>query len=69
MQAEEGGWLDSDGRPLRLWACRELGKTYSLLGEAMLAARDYDAAKKLLQQGSRMATEGKGQNGAFQELF
>ncbi|KAM4714186.1 tetratricopeptide repeat protein 29 isoform 2-T2 [Anableps anableps] len=57
-QAEEGGWLDPDGRPLRLWACRELGEIYSLLGESFLAARDYDVARRLLQQGSEMASEG-----------
>uniref|UniRef100_A0A3Q2U5L0 Tetratricopeptide repeat protein 29 n=1 Tax=Fundulus heteroclitus TaxID=8078 RepID=A0A3Q2U5L0_FUNHE len=58
-QAEQGGWLDSDGRPLRLWACRELAKSCSLLGEAFHAEKDFDTAKKLLQYGSKMALEGE----------
>ncbi|XP_024866939.1 tetratricopeptide repeat protein 29 isoform X3 [Kryptolebias marmoratus] len=56
-QAEEGGWLDSDGRPLRLWASRRLGKIYTLLGEALLADRDYDSAAALLHQGYDMAKQ------------
>ncbi|XP_007571870.1 PREDICTED: tetratricopeptide repeat protein 29 isoform X1 [Poecilia mexicana] len=57
-QAEDGGWLDSEGQPLRLWGCRELGEIYSLLGEAYLAAQEYDTATMLLQLGSKMAIEG-----------
>lgn len=58
-QAEDGGWLDPEGRPLRLWGCRELGEIYSLLGEAYLAAKQYDTATMLLQLGSKMAIEGE----------
>ncbi|XP_043954746.1 tetratricopeptide repeat protein 29 isoform X1 [Gambusia affinis] len=57
-QAEDGGWVDPEGRPLRLWGCRELGEIYSLLGEAYLAAEQYDTATMLLQLGSKMAIEG-----------
>uniref|UniRef100_A0A3B3YFL3 Tetratricopeptide repeat protein 29 n=1 Tax=Poecilia mexicana TaxID=48701 RepID=A0A3B3YFL3_9TELE len=65
-QAEDGGWLDSEGQPLRLWGCRELGEIYSLLGEAYLAAQEYDTATMLLQLGSKMAIEGEGgEHGAY----
>ncbi|XP_047242318.1 tetratricopeptide repeat protein 29 isoform X2 [Girardinichthys multiradiatus] len=68
-QAEEGGWVDLDGRPLRLKACTELGKIYSLQGEVFLAAKDYDKAKKLFHQGSKMATEGEDKSVEGEAVF
>uniref|UniRef100_M3ZHW9 Tetratricopeptide repeat protein 29 n=2 Tax=Xiphophorus maculatus TaxID=8083 RepID=M3ZHW9_XIPMA len=68
-QAEDGGWLDPEGRPLRLWGCRELGEIYSLLGEAYLAAKQYDTATMLLQLGSKMAIEGGDQSVKAESFF
>lgn len=54
-QAQEGGWLDSNGRPLRLWACQVLWKIYTLLGDALLADKDHDTAMTLFHQSYSMA--------------
>ncbi|XP_039463833.1 tetratricopeptide repeat protein 29 isoform X1 [Oreochromis aureus] len=56
-QAEDGGWLDSDGRSLKLRACRDLWKIYRELAEALLAAEDHKKALTLLHEGNRRAME------------
>lgn len=56
-QAEDGGWLDSDGRPLKLRACRDLWKIYRELAEAPLAAEDHKKAQTLLHEGNSRASE------------
>ncbi|XP_042072284.1 tetratricopeptide repeat protein 29 [Haplochromis burtoni] len=56
-QAEDGGWLDSDGRPLKLRACRDLWKIYRELAEAPLAAEDHKKALTLLHEGNSRAAE------------
>ncbi|XP_038123132.1 tetratricopeptide repeat protein 29 [Cyprinodon tularosa] len=58
-QAEEGGWLDSDGRPMKLWASTHLGRIYCLLADASLAAANYNTAKRLLDRGFKVVTEVK----------
>ncbi len=52
--AEDGGWLDSAGRPLRLRARQALWRIYSRLADAPL---DYNEALMLLHKGYSMATE------------
>ncbi|XP_037537520.1 tetratricopeptide repeat protein 29, partial [Nematolebias whitei] len=54
-QAKEGRWLDSNGRPLRFWACQVLWKIYTLLGDALLTDKDYDTAMTLFHQSYSMA--------------
>ncbi|XP_072232284.1 tetratricopeptide repeat protein 29 [Leuresthes tenuis] len=56
-QAEDGGWLDSSGLSLRLRACQVLGKIYSWLADAPMAAADYNMALKLLHKACSMAAE------------
>ncbi|XP_063324765.1 tetratricopeptide repeat protein 29 [Pelmatolapia mariae] len=56
-QAEDGGWLDSDGRPLKLRACRDLWKIYRELAEVPLAAEDHKKALTLLHEGNSRAVE------------
>ncbi|KAF1380911.1 hypothetical protein PFLUV_G00168970 [Perca fluviatilis] len=60
-QTEDGGWLDSNGRPLRLRAREALWRIYSRLADAPLEAADYDRALKLLYKGYSMATESEDQ--------
>ncbi|XP_030609689.1 tetratricopeptide repeat protein 29 [Archocentrus centrarchus] len=57
QQAEDGGWLDSDGGSLKLRACRDLWRIYRELAEAPLAARDYEKTLTLLHKGYSRATE------------
>ncbi|XP_076581095.1 tetratricopeptide repeat protein 29 [Chaetodon auriga] len=56
-QAEDGGWLDSAGRPLRLRARQALWRIYSRLADAPLDAADYSEALTLLHKGHSMAAE------------
>ncbi|KAM6909416.1 tetratricopeptide repeat protein 29 [Xenentodon cancila] len=56
-QTEEGGWLDSDGRPLRLQACRGLGRIYSWLADAPPADTDHSVALTLLNKAYSLAKE------------
>ncbi|XP_056224642.1 tetratricopeptide repeat protein 29 isoform X2 [Seriola aureovittata] len=56
-QAEEGGWLDSTGRPLKLQACQTLWGIYNQLADAPLDAANYEEALKLLHKGYNIATE------------
>ncbi|XP_028428369.1 tetratricopeptide repeat protein 29, partial [Perca flavescens] len=60
-QAEDGDWVDSNGRPLRLRAREALWRIYSRLADAPLEAADYDRALKLLYKGYSMATESEDQ--------
>ncbi|XP_068569291.1 tetratricopeptide repeat protein 29 isoform X2 [Cebidichthys violaceus] len=53
-QAEEGGWPDSDGRPLRLRALRALWRIYGRLADE---DQDQDQALKLLHEGHGRAVE------------
>ncbi|XP_060888011.1 tetratricopeptide repeat protein 29 [Labrus mixtus] len=55
QQAEEGGWLDSDGRPLRLRGRVALWRIYSRMADSLLDAEDYDEALTLLHRGYSMA--------------
>ncbi|KAM6894694.1 tetratricopeptide repeat protein 29 [Lycodopsis pacificus] len=60
QQAEEGGWLDSDGRPLRLRALRALWRIHSRLAEEPLDHEDHedhDEALKLLHEGHSIAVQ------------
>ncbi|XP_070849856.1 tetratricopeptide repeat protein 29 [Chaetodon trifascialis] len=57
QQAEDGGWLDSAGRPLRLRARQALWRIYSRLADAPLDAADYSEALTLLHKGHSMAAE------------
>ncbi|KAF3698060.1 Tetratricopeptide repeat protein 29 [Channa argus] len=56
-QAEDSGWLDSAGQPLRLRACQLLGRIHSQLADASLAASNYQKALTLLHEGYSMAAE------------
>ncbi|XP_019951335.2 tetratricopeptide repeat protein 29 isoform X1 [Paralichthys olivaceus] len=56
-QADDGGWLDLSGRPLRLRAYQALWKIYDKLAAAPLIAADYSEALELLHRGYIMATE------------
>lgn len=56
-RAEDDGWLDSAGRPLRLRARRALWRIYSQLAEAPLDSADYNEALTLLHKGYSMAAE------------
>ncbi|XP_044040013.1 LOW QUALITY PROTEIN: tetratricopeptide repeat protein 29 [Siniperca chuatsi] len=56
-QTEDGSWLDSAGRPLRLRARQALWKIYSRLADALLDTADYNEALTLLHKGYSMATE------------
>ncbi|XP_034424803.1 tetratricopeptide repeat protein 29 [Hippoglossus hippoglossus] len=56
-QAEDGGWLDLSGRPLRLRACETLWRIYDTLAAAPLIAANYTEALELLNKGYIMATE------------
>lgn len=56
-QAEDGGWLDSAGRPLRLRARQVLWRIYSRLADTPLAAANYNKALTLLHKGYSMSTE------------
>ncbi|CAB1440206.1 unnamed protein product [Pleuronectes platessa] len=56
-QAEDGGWLDLSGRPLRLRACEALWRIYDTLAAAPLIAANYTEALELLNKGYIMATE------------
>ncbi|XP_038588532.1 tetratricopeptide repeat protein 29-like isoform X1 [Micropterus salmoides] len=56
-QAEDGGWIDSAGRPLRLLARQALWRIYSRLADASLDAKDYNEALKLLHKGYSTAAE------------
>ncbi|XP_070786033.1 tetratricopeptide repeat protein 29 isoform X2 [Enoplosus armatus] len=55
--AEDGGWLDSAGRPLRIRARKALWRIYSQLVDAPLDAADYNEALALLHKGYSIATE------------
>ncbi|XP_026200277.1 tetratricopeptide repeat protein 29 [Anabas testudineus] len=57
IHAEDGGWLDSAGRPLRLRARQALWRIYSRLADAPLAASNYNMALTLLHKGHIMAAE------------
>ncbi|XP_041634879.1 tetratricopeptide repeat protein 29 [Cheilinus undulatus] len=54
-QGEEGGWLDSDGRPLRLRGHLALWKVYSRMADSLLEAEDYEEALKMLHTGYNTA--------------
>lgn len=56
-QAEDGGWLDSAGRPLRLRALQTLWRINSRLADALLDAADYNEALTLLHKSYSMATD------------
>ncbi|KAK2863277.1 hypothetical protein Q5P01_002810 [Channa striata] len=56
-QAEDGGWLDSAGQPLRLRARQLLGKIYTQLADALLAASNYKEALTLFHKGYSVAAE------------
>uniref|UniRef100_A0A8C4EAD0 Tetratricopeptide repeat protein 29 n=1 Tax=Dicentrarchus labrax TaxID=13489 RepID=A0A8C4EAD0_DICLA len=56
-QAEDGGWLALNGRPLRLRARQAMSGIYSRLADAPLNAGDYSKALTLLHKGYIMATE------------
>ncbi|KAM6960347.1 tetratricopeptide repeat protein 29 [Tautogolabrus adspersus] len=56
QQAEEGGWLDSGGRPLRLWGRVAMWRIYGRMADPLLDAEDYDEALTLLHKGYNMAT-------------
>ncbi|XP_040887605.1 tetratricopeptide repeat protein 29 isoform X2 [Toxotes jaculatrix] len=56
-QAEDGGWLDSTGRPLRLRGRQALWRIYNQLAEVSLDAANYSEALELLHKGHSMATE------------
>ncbi|XP_041821670.1 tetratricopeptide repeat protein 29 [Chelmon rostratus] len=60
-RAEDDGWLDSAGRPLRLRARRALWRIYSRLAEAPLDTADYNEALTLLHKGYSMAAESEDQ--------
>ncbi|KAI3376058.1 hypothetical protein L3Q82_016587, partial [Scortum barcoo] len=55
--AEDGGWLDLAGRPLKLQARRALWRIYSRLSDAPLDAANYSEALELLHKGHGFATE------------
>ncbi|XP_044197981.1 tetratricopeptide repeat protein 29 isoform X2 [Thunnus albacares] len=55
--AEDGGWLDSYGHPLRLRARQALWRIFNRMADAPLADADYSEALTLLHKGYRMATE------------
>nr|XP_020512545.1 tetratricopeptide repeat protein 29-like [Labrus bergylta] len=55
QQVEEGGWLDSDGRPLRLRGRMVLWRIYSRMADSLLDAEDYNEALTLLHRGYSMA--------------
>ncbi|XP_054863482.1 tetratricopeptide repeat protein 29 isoform X2 [Amphiprion ocellaris] len=57
LQQVEDGWLDSDGRSLKLRTLRVLWRIYSRLADAPLAAGDHREALKLLHEGYRIATQ------------
>uniref|UniRef100_A0A8D3CKL7 Tetratricopeptide repeat protein 29 n=1 Tax=Scophthalmus maximus TaxID=52904 RepID=A0A8D3CKL7_SCOMX len=56
-QAEDGGWLDLSGRPLRLRARQTLWRIYDQLAVAPMDAANYSEALELLHKGYSMATE------------
>lgn len=56
-QAEDGGWLDSAGRSLRLRACQVLWRIYTQLADAPLSAANYNKALTLLHKSYSMAAE------------
>ncbi|XP_055369718.1 tetratricopeptide repeat protein 29 isoform X2 [Betta splendens] len=56
-QAEDGGWMDSAGQPLRLRARQALCRIYSRLADAPPAASDHHQALTLLHRGHSMAAE------------
>ncbi|KAM7366572.1 hypothetical protein PAMP_016005 [Pampus punctatissimus] len=55
--AEDGGWLDLSGRPLRLRARQLLWRIFNRMADAPLAAADYSEALTLLHKGYSMAAE------------
>ncbi|KAG7233365.1 hypothetical protein INR49_007094 [Caranx melampygus] len=56
-QAEEGGWLDSSGRPLRVRACLTLCDIYNHLAEDQLDSAKYKEALELLHRSHDVAAE------------
>ncbi|XP_071315666.1 tetratricopeptide repeat protein 29 [Trachinotus anak] len=56
-QAEDGSWLDSSGRPLRLRGRQTLWGIYNQLADAPLDAANYEEALKLLHKAHKIATE------------
>ncbi|XP_047452104.1 tetratricopeptide repeat protein 29 isoform X2 [Mugil cephalus] len=56
-QAEDGGWLDPDGRPMMFRVCRELWRIYSRIADASLAASRSDEALALLHKSYSISTE------------
>ncbi|KAM7376960.1 hypothetical protein PAMA_013645 [Pampus argenteus] len=55
--AEDAGWLDLSGRPLRLRARQLLWRIFNRMADTPLAATDYSEALTLLHKGYSMAAE------------
>ncbi|XP_065806929.1 tetratricopeptide repeat protein 29-like [Labrus bergylta] len=68
QQVEEGGWLDSDGRPLRLRGRMVLWRIYSRMADSLLDAEDYNEALTLLHRGYSMAAAQTGEAEAAYRL-
>lgn len=59
QQAEDGGWLDGSGRPLRVRARLTLCLIYNRLSEEQLDQGNHAEALELLQRSHHVATESK----------
>ncbi|XP_074555354.1 tetratricopeptide repeat protein 29 [Halichoeres trimaculatus] len=55
QQAEDRGWLDSDGLPLRTRGLKALWRIYSRMADLLVDAEEYSQALELLHKGRSMA--------------
>ncbi|XP_029381818.1 tetratricopeptide repeat protein 29 [Echeneis naucrates] len=69
QQAEDGGWLDSTGRPLRLRAQQTLWEIYTRRADALLDAAKYKEALKLLHRGHSIITESEDKQGEGEATY